>query len=59
MSFLGIIIITSFITKKFFVNNIRKKRANELDDEFDYKASKERKNDIENKLFEVEERINL
>ena len=52
----GIIIATVFITKKYFGNNNRRKRANELNDEFDYEADKNRKrNDFENKLFEDEE----
>ena len=52
----GIIISTVFITKKYFGNNNRRKRANELNDEFDYEADKNRKrNDFENKLFEDEE----
>ena len=52
----GIIIVTVFISKKYFGNNNRRKRANELNDEFDYEADTNRKrNDFENKLFGGEE----
>ena len=40
---IGIIIATIFITKKYFENKNRRKRANELDDGFDYDDNKEKK----------------
>ena len=40
---IGIIIATVFISKKYFENKNRRKRANELDDGFDYDDNKEKK----------------
>ena len=54
----GIIIVTAFVSKKLFGNNNRRKKANELDDGYDYEAHKEGKNDNENKLFGNEENNN-
>ena len=52
----GIIIATVFITKKLIGNNNRRKKANELDDGFDYESGDKIKKDNENKLFEDEEK---
>ena len=49
---LGIVVATVFISKKLFGNNNRRKKANELDDEFDYETDDKIKKDNENKLFE-------
>lgn len=53
---LGIIIATVLITKKLIGNNNRRKKANELDDGFDYESGDKIKKDNENKLFEDEEK---
>ena len=56
----GLIFGSIFIYKKFFGNN-RRKKANELDDEFDYEAKRDKadnlksnENNDKNKLFENE-----
>ena len=55
----ALVIIAVFAGKYIFGNNIRRKKANELDDGFDYEAHKETKNENnnedKNKLFENEE----
>ena len=56
IAFLGIVVATVFISKKLFGNNNRRKKANELDDEFDYETDDKIKKDNENKLFEDEEK---
>ena len=53
---IGIIIATVFITKKYFENKNRRKRANELDDGYDYDGNKEKeKIDGEKNLLTDEE----
>ena len=53
---LGIVVATVFISKKLFGNNNRRKKANELDDEFEYETEKKIKKENENKLFDDEEK---
>ena len=53
---IGIIIATVFMTKKYFENKNRRKRANELDDGYDYDGNKEKeKIDGEKNLLTDEE----
>ena len=55
----ALVVIAVLATKYIFGKNIRRKKANELDDGFDYEAHKEVKNENcnedKNKLFENEE----
>ena len=53
---LGIVVATVFISKKLFGNNNRRKKANELDDEFEYETENKIKKENENKLFYDEEK---
>ena len=53
---LGIVVATVFISKKLFGNNNRRKKANELDDEFEYETENKIKKENENKLFDDEEK---
>ena len=50
---------TAFVVKYIYGKNSRRKKANELDDGFDYEAHKDTKNGInnedKNKLFDNEE----
>ena len=55
----ALVVIAALAVKYIFGKNIRRKKANELDDGFDYEAHKETKNENnnedKNKLFENEE----